>query len=467
MKIVIKFGGTSIATVKDIRNVAKIVSTLSQKNKLVVVCSAIDGITDELIKISNEIKKENKKEANRTLARISQKHKQFTPHLITNSKIQKSLLTRIQSDLTELEELVHGLILLGEVTPRAYDYLISFGERLSINLISFTLQEMKNKSIPLTGKEAGIITDSNFSESRPLMDTTRIRLSKIIQGYTSKNVIPVVGGFAGADQHGNITTFGRGGSDYTATIIASCINADEVWLMSDVAGMMTADPKFVKDARLLEEVSYAEVIEMALFGAKQIHPRTVEPLLSKKIPMRIRNTFDLKNDGTLVTSSPSSSTKKTVKCVSALRNVGLINITGGITFAAPGAAAQIFTVLAEKNINVMMVSSNPSESSISIIVKKLELDQAVNALEMNLLGKIVKRIDTTPNVSIIAVIGSGMKGTVGVASKVFFAAKKRDVNVMMIAQGSSELNLAFVVKDNDCKSVIQSLHEEFNLTKFN
>ena len=326
---------------------------------------------------------------------------------------------------------------------------------------------MKNKSLPLTGKEAGIITDSNFGESRPLMDTTRIRLSKIIQDHISKKTIPVIGGFSGADQHGNITTFGRGGSDYTATIIASCINSDEIWLMSDVDGMMTADPKFVKGAKLLKEVSYAEAVEMALFGAKQIHPRTFEPLLSKKIPMRIRSTFDLKNNGTLVTASPSASTKKTVKCVSAIRNVGLIDLTGGITFAAPGTAAKIFSVLAKKDINVMMVSSNPSESSISIIVKKSELDMAVNELEMNLLGKVVKRIDTTPNVSIIAVIGSGMKGTVGIASKVFHAAQKRDVNVMMIAQGSSELNLAFVVKDNDCKSVLQSLHQEFKLAEIN
>ena len=467
MKVVIKFGGTSIATVKDIRNVVEIVSTLSTENKLVVVCSAVDGITDELIKISNEIQNENKKEANRILARISQKHKQYATHLIANSKIQKSLLVKTQLDLAELEELVHGLILLGEVTPRSYDYLISFGERLSINLVSFALQEMKNKSIPLTGKEAGIITDSNFGESRPLMDTTRIRLSKIIQNYISKNIIPVIGGFAGADQHGHTTTFGRGGSDYTATIIASCINADEIWLMSDVDGLMTADPKLVNDAKLLKEVSYAEAIEMALFGAKQIHPRTFEPLLSKKIPMRIRSTFDLKNNGTLVTASPSALTKNTVKCISAIRNVGLVDLTGGITFATPGTAAKIFTVLAERNVNVMMVSSNPSESSISIIVKKTELDKAVNGLEMNLLGKTVKRIDTTPNVSIIAVIGSGMKGTVGIASKVFFAAQKRKVNVMMIAQGSSELNLAFVVKDNDCRSVIQSLHQEFKLAEIN
>jgi len=319
----------------------------------------------------------------------------------------------------------------------------------------------------LNGKEVGIVTDSNFGESRPLMDTTRIRISKTLGSLLSKKIIPVVGGFAGADQHGNITTFGRGGSDYTATIIASCINADEVWLMSDVDGLMTADPKLVKNAKLLKEVSYSEAIEMAQFGAKQIHPKTFEPLLSKKIPMRVRSTFDVKNNGTLVTPSPSTATKKTVKCVSALRNIGLMDLSGGILFAAPGSAAKIFTILAEKNINVLMVSSNPSEASISIIVKKPDLAKAVNALEMNLLGKMVKKIETTPNASIIAVIGSGMKGTVGVAAKVFSAAQKRNVNVMMIAQGSSELNLAFVVKDSECKSVIHSLHEEYHLDKIN
>ena len=403
----------------------------------------------------------------RDRARISQKHRQFATHIVTDPKIQKSLLDKLKSDLSELEELVHGLLLLGEVTPRSYDYLISFGERLSINLVSFGLQQIKERSIPLSGKQAGIVTDSNFGESRPLMDTTKIRLSKTIQDVFDKNTIPVVGGFAGADQHGNTTTFGRGGSDYTATIIASCINADEIWLMSDVDGLMTADPKLVKDAKLLKEVSYAEAIEMAQFGAKQIHPRTFEPIVSKKIPMRIRSTFDLTNLGTIVTASPSAETKKTVKCASAIRNIGLIDLTGGILFAAPGTAAKIFTILAEINVNVMMVSSNPSESSISIVVKKTDLDRAVNVLEMSLLGKTVKKIDNTPNVSIIAVIGSGMSGTVGVASKVFSAVQKRGVNVIMIAQGSSELNLAFVVKDNDCKPVIQALHDEFNLATIN
>ena len=467
MKLVLKFGGTSLASVKDIQNVAKSINKLSNDNQIVVVCSAIDGITDELIQISSLIERGNKKDTNRILARISQKHKQFATHLVTNPKIQKSLLDKMKSELSELEELVHGLLLLGEITPRSFDYLISFGERLSINLVSFGLQQIKRKSLALSGKQAGIVTDSNFGESSPLMDTPRIRLSKTIQDVFDKKTIPVVGGFAGADQHGNLTTFGRGGSDYTATIIASCIDADEIWLMSDVDGLMTADPKLVKNAKLLKEVSYAEAIEMAQFGAKQIHPRTFEPIASKKIPMRIRSTFDLSNPGTIVTASPGAATKKTVKCASAIRDVGLIDLTGGILFAAPGSAAKIFTILADININVMMVSSNPSESSISIIVKHSDLDKAVNALEMSLLGKTVKKISTSTNVSIIAVIGSGMSGAVGVASKVFSAVQKRNVNVMMIAQGSSELNLAFVVKDNDCKSVIQALHEEFDLANIN
>jgi aspartate kinase len=339
LKLVVKFGGTSLATVKDIKNVVKTVDKISKNNKTVVVCSAADGITDELIHISSLIEKGNKKDANRMLAKISQKHKQFATHLVTNSKILKSLLNKLNSDLSELEELVRGLILLGEVTPRSYDYLISFGERLSINLVSFSLQEFKNKSIPLSGKEAGIVTDSNFGDSRPLMDTTRIRLSKTINEYLAKNTIPVVAGFAGADQHDRTTTFGRGGSDYTATIIASCIDANEIWLMSDVEGMMTADPKLVKNAKLLKQVSYAEAIEMARFGAKQIHPRTFEPLLSKKIPMRIRSSFDVNNQGTMVTL-PNSKSQDSVKCVSAIRKVGLLDLTGGILFAGPGAAAK-------------------------------------------------------------------------------------------------------------------------------
>jgi len=230
---------------------------------------------------------------------------------------------------------------------------------------------------------------------------------------------------------------------------------------------MTADPKIVKNAKLLHEVSYTEAIEMAMFGAKQIHPRTFEPVLSKKIPMKIRSSFNVENEGTLVTSTPSLAAKNTVKCVSHVSNNGLIDIRGGSMIGTPGTAAKIFSTLANAGINVMMISQNPSESSITIVVKNSDLDKAVNRLEMELLGKIIKKLEVTTDMAIIALIGSGMRGTVGVASKVFGAMEKNNVNVSMITQGSSELNLAFVVKNSDAKTAVQALHDEFELSKIN
>lgn len=467
MKFVLKFGGTSISSAENIRYVAKLLQLLSKEHKIISVFSAITGVTDDLIRITSLIQKGNKDVANNLAKKIIKNHMQVADQCVKNLKIRKELVEKMKLDLSELEELLHGMLLLGEVTPRSSDYLISFGERLSINLIAFTLNDLGLKAVALTGKDIGIVTDSNFGEAKPLMDTTRLRVSHTVESLLEKKILPVIGGFAGADQYGNITTFGRGGSDYTATIVASSIKADEVWLMSDVDGLMTTDPKIVKNAKVLKEVSYTEAMEMALFGAKYIHPRALEPLVTKKIPLRIRSTFNIKNSGTLVTASPKADTQKTVKCVSTIRHTGLIDVRGGSMVGAPGTAATIFSTLAKAGVNVMMISQSPSESSISIIVRKNDLDKAVNTLEMNLLGKIIKKVDVTVDVAIIALIGSGMRGIVGVASKVFAAVAKKGVNVVMIAQGSSELNLAFVVKDADCNTTVQALHDEFELAKIN
>ncbi len=467
MKLVLKFGGTSISSVTNIRYVAKLLQSLSKEHKIVSVFSAITGVTDDLIRITSLIQKGNKDAANNLAKKIIKSHMQIANQCVKNPKIRKELVEKMRDDLSELEELLHGMLLLGEVTPRSSDYLISFGERLSISLIAFALNDLGSKAVALTGKDIGIVTDSNFGEAKPLMDTTRLRVSHTVESVLEKKTLPVIGGFAGADQYGNITTFGRGGSDYTATIVASSIRADEVWLMSDVDGLMTTDPKIVKNAKVLKEVSYTEAMEMALFGAKYIHPRALEPLVTKKIPLRIRSTFNIKNSGTLVTASPKADTQKTVKCVSAIRHTGLIDVRGGSMVGAPGTAATIFSTLAKAGVNVMMISQSPSESSISIIVKKNDLDKAVNTLELNLLGKIIKKVEVTIDVAIIALIGSGMRGIVGVASKVFAAVAKKGVNVVMIAQGSSELNLAFVVKDADCNAAVQALHDEFELAKIN
>ena len=467
MKLILKYGGTSISSAKDIQNVAKHIQSLSKQNQLVIVCSAISNTTDDLIEISQLIKNENKKKAEQLAKKITNRHQELAKHTIKKPQIRKKLLQTLNEYFVELVALIDGMVLLGEVTPRSMDYLFSFGERLSIKLISAAINDLGKKSISLTGKEVGIVTDSNFGESKPLMDTTRLRISKTLDSLFSEKIIPVIGGFAGADQHGHVTTFGRGGSDYSATIIGSCIKADEIWLMSDVDGLMTADPKIVKNAKLLKEVSYIEAIEMAMFGAKQIHPRTFEPLLSKKIPIKIRSSFNVKNEGTLVTSFPSPSSKNTVKCVSNISNNGLIDIRGGSLVGTPGTAATIFTTLANASINVMMISQNPSESSITIVVKNTDLDKAVSTLEMELLGKIIKKLEVTTNIAIIALIGSGMRGTIGVASKVFGAMAKNKVNVSMITQGSSELNLAFVVKNSDANTAVKALHNEFELSKIN
>lgn len=467
MKLVLKFGGTSISSAGNIRHVANFINSLSKQHKIICVFSAITGVTDDLIRITTLIQNRNKDAANNLAKKIIKNHLQISNACVKNSKIRKELVNKMTADLSELQELLHGMLLLGEVTPRSSDYLISFGERLSINLVAAALNDLGTKAVALTGKDAGIVTDSNFGEAKPLMDTTRLHVSHTIDAFLEKKTLPIIGGFAGADQHGNITTFGRGGSDYTATIIASSIKADEVWLMSDVDGLMTTDPKIVKNAKVLKEVSYIEAMEMALFGAKYIHPRALEPLVAKKIPLRIRSTFNVKNSGTFVTATPKADAQKTVKCVSAIRHTALIDVRGGSMVGAPGTAATIFSTLAKAGVNVMMISQSPSESSISIIVKKNDLDKAVNALEMNLLGKIIKKVDVTVDVAIIALIGSGMRGIVGVASKVFAAVAKKRVNVVMIAQGSSELNLAFVVKDADCNVTVQALHDEFELAKIN
>ena len=272
-------------------------------------------------------------------------------------------------------------------------------------------------------------------------------------------------GFIGADQHGNTTTIGRGGSDYTATIVAASIGADEVWFWSDVDGLMTADPKLVKDAQVLKEVSFAEAMEMALFGAKYMHPRALEPVIDTKIPIRIRNTFNISHPGTMITQNPSRDSQKIVKSVSAIRRTALIDVSGGGMVGAPGTAAKIFDTLAKNRVNIMMISQSPSESSISMVVRKSDLDKATTTLELNLLGRVIKHIDVSDDVAVIAVVGSGMRGIKGVAAKVFGAVAKHNVNVIMIAQGSSELNLAFVVNDRDCEKAVNALHDEFGLGK--
>ncbi|HEY7734659.1 MAG TPA: aspartate kinase [Nitrososphaera sp.] len=465
MRLVMKFGGTAVDSPDKVRHVAQLVKSHSKGNRIVCVISAVRGMTDGLLAIADSVRRGDKQSIEEFVRKSSKIHLDIVNGAISERKLREEAEAAVKKIMKELEEVLGGIVLLGEVTPKSLDYLLSFGERLSTPIVSFALRDIGIKSDHLTGKEAGILTDSNFGEARPLMDTTKLRVNHKLEPMLSENMVPVITGFIGSDQYGNTTTIGRGGSDYTATIIAASIVAGEVWLWSDVDGLMTADPKIVTEAQVLKEVSFAEAMEMALFGAKYMHPRALEPVIETKIPIRIRNTFNLNHAGTVITQSPSKESQKIVKSVSAIRHTALIDVSGGGMVGAPGTAAKIFDTLAKNRVNIMMISQSPSESSISMVVRKTDLDRATTTLELNLLGKVIKQVNVNDDVAVIAVVGSGMRGIKGVAAKVFGAVASHGVNVIMITQGSSELNLAFVVNDRDCDQAVRALHEEFGLSK--
>jgi len=462
MRIVMKFGGSLLDDEKKIRNVINIIkSYYSLDFEIVVVVSALYGITDKISVLCDEIKQINRNSLNLFLKNIEDIHINLVEKVIQDKNDKHKLLHLLKDLLNEFRDVLHGISILKDVTPKSRDYLLSFGERLSTPIVSFALKSIGINSVFLNGKEVGILTDSNFGDAKPLMNTTKLRVHHKIEPLLKEKIIPVVTGFIGFDQNGNTTTIGRGGSDYSATIIAASINANEVWLWGDVNGLMTADNKIVKDAVVLEEISFSEALELSMFGSKYMHPRALEPVMDSKISVRIRNANNIDNSGTLITQVPTLPYNKTVKSITVIRNTALIDVSGGGLIGSLGTAAKIFDALAKNQVNIMMISQTPSESSITIVVKKQDVDKAIMTLELNFLGKLIKRIDVSENVAVIAVVGSGMRGIKGVAAKTFGAVAKRNINVIMITQGSSELNLAFVIDDKNCEEAVNVLHQEF------
>lgn len=462
-----KFGGTGVDSCRNLINVTDLVTNYKKDKgyEIVVVVSAVRGVTDSILKLTDSINKHEKVSVQDFLGKLSSTHLEIIEGCIHDTELKGLAKDTIIQLLNELKDVLGGIVILQEVTPKSLDYLLSFGERLSASMVYFALRDKGVVTECLTGKEAGIMTDSNFGAAKPLMDTTKLRVRRLIEPLLEQNSVPIVTGFIGADQNGNVTTLGRGGSDYTATIIAASINADETWLWTDVDGLMTADPRIAGDAQVLNEVSFSEAMEMALFGAKYMHPRALEPVIETGIPVRIRNVMNPAQIGTMILQSPSDISKRIVKSVSAIRPTGLIDVGGTAMAGAPGTAAKIFDALAKKDINIIMISQSPSESSISMVLRKDDIEKAISILELSLLGKVIKKVEVNNNVSVIAVVGSGMRGIQGVAARIFSAVARENVNVIMIAQGSSQLNLAFVVSDNDCETAIRALHKEFELGK--
>jgi aspartate kinase len=464
-KIVMKFGGTSVATGENIRRVAKIVADSVKKGyRVVVVVSALAGVTNQLVEEAEQAKKKDEKQIQEFTRKLVEKHVATATEAIENKSVQKEIEQVIKKTVSELEKVLTGICYVGEITPKSRDYVLSFGERLSAPIVWGALRDIKLQTGCFTGKEAGIVTDENFGEARPLMNVTTHQVKGRLEPLLEKNIVPVVTGYIAATQDGVVTTLGRGGSDYTATILSVALAAGEVWIWTDVDGIMTTDPKIVQSARRLPQLSYGEAAEMAIFGAKAMHPSALEPVIEAHIPVRIRNVFNSENHGTLIADGQEAKSTDVVKAVALIKDVAMINIRGAAMVGAPGSYSKVFDVLGKNNVNIMMVSAAVSEANISLIIRRSLLGRTLSTLEIALLGRgLVSEITAEDDVCVIAAMGANMKGTLGVASRIFAAMAQKKINIRMIAQGSSELNISFVVKEKDGEAAVRAIHEEFKL----
>lgn len=467
MKIVMKFGGTSVGTGENIRHVAGLVSKYAKKDNVVVVVSALAGVTNGLLEVACQAKKSNEKNLQTFTEKLLKKHIDAISAAITSKLVQKEVIEITEKTIAELEKVLTGICYVGELTPKSKDYVVSFGERLSAPIVWGAIKDHKLETQCFTGKEAGIITNSNFGEADPLMNFTTHLVRERLSPLLEKSVIPVVTGFIAANQDGVVTTVGRGGSDYTATILGVALEVDEVWIWTDVDGIMTTDPKIVPAAKMLSELTYQEAAEMAIFGAKAMHPRALEPVMKENIPVRIRSVFNPENSGTLISNQPKTEAVEAVKAVAMIKDVAMINVYGPGMVGAPGSYSKVFEVLGKNNINIMMISTAASEANISMIIRRGLVGRAISNLEIALVGRggLISEVSAEDDVSVVAVMGASMKGRLGLASRIFAIAAKNGINIRMIAQGASELNISFVVKEKDARAVVKAIHEEFKLDK--
>ncbi len=461
-----KFGGSSVATGQKIRQVANlIIDNKSDDCGIIVVVSALEGITNQLIQAAEEAKKGNRQYVSKFKLELVERHLSTLKEAIKNKQHEKDATEVVKERITELEQILTGIVYVGELTPKSRDTVIAYGEKLSAPIVCGALKDLGINSQHLTGGEAGIVTDNNFGEAGLLMNVTKFQLTKNLEPLLNKGIIPVLTGFIAATQNGETTTVGRGGSDYTATIVGAALEADEVWIWTDVDGLMTSDPKIVPEAKTIPEISFQEATELTVFGAKAMHPRALEPARKEGIPVRIRNVFSPDNKGTLIIKDGQPKTKDGVKAVSIVRNVAVITVSGAGMVGAPGTAAKVFEVLGRENINILMISQSVSEADISLVIQRNLLERAISTLEIALLGRdFIREIMSEDDVCVVAVLGAGMKGMPGVASRIFSAVAQKGINVFMIAQGSSELNVSFVVKEKDGEETVRAIHKEFNLS---
>lgn len=457
--IVLKFGGTSVANAQNISKVIDIVTKKSKQNNLIVVVSALSGVTDLLhLAGSTAIKKD--KTYLDIILKIETKHIETIQKLILPDE-QNTLVNLINKEIAQLKILLDGCYLLGELTPKTLDRILSFGELLSSQIIASALKKVNINSSFVDSRNF-IKTNAFFGKAIVDFNKTKILLTD----YFSKNnnQISLFPGFIASTDDGNTTTLGRGGSDYTASILAYCLHASSLEIWTDVNGMFTANPKIVKQAKPIVSLSYQEAMELSHFGAKVLYPPTIQPVLNSNIPVWIKNTFEPNEEGTLIFNE-SVSNGNPVKGISHIEDISLVTIEGSGMIGITGSSKRLFEVLSLHNINVIFITQASSEHSICIGISNNDAEKAKlaidNTFEIEINQNKINSCIVEKDLCIVALVGENMKNHQGLSGKMFGTLGKNNVNIRAIAQGASERNISVVIDKNDVKKALNSLHERF------
>lgn len=455
---VLKFGGTSVANAENIKRVKDILQ-LKKAAKTVVIVSALGGVTDELLKCSS-LAASGDSSYKEILQKLTERHLSVVKELLPLTN-QSSILSFVMQQFNEVEDICNGIFLLNDFTDRTKDRILSFGELISSQIISAYLASDKLPNKWVDARKL-IHTDSQFTKAAVQFDKTQQSIQSFFA--ESNDELFVIPGFVASDDKGNITTLGRGGSDYTAAIIGAALNASVVEIWTDVSGMMTADPRMVSNAKGIKQISYHEAMELSHFGAKVIYPPTIQPLMSKNIPVWIKNTFSPHDEGTLLHSNVYRN-GDIITGISSINKLALLSLEGSGMVGIPGFSKRLFEALANNNINVILITQASSEHSICVGVDEHFVAKAKDTIDKAFAFEIekgsVNPLSIETDLSIVALVGDKMKSHPGISGRMFSALGRNGVNVRAIAQGSSERNISAVIATADIKKALNVLHEEF------
>ncbi len=457
--LVLKFGGTSVGSTEAIQQAAAIVADLrAAGHDLLVVTSAMSGVTDLLLAAAHAAANGRSSDVLNMAAGIRARHVDTCRALLpaTATATEPGLLAR----LGDLDRLLEAVGVVGEASPRALDAIASLGERLSVLLLSGAIRERGLASAAIDGTEV-VRTDAAFQAAVPDLAATRDLASARLLPLCAEGVVPVVTGFIGGTAEGVVTTLGRGGSDYSAALIGAAVDADEVWIYTDVDGVLTADPRVVPEARSLDRLSYLEMSELAYFGAKVVHPKTLLPAIERGIPLRIRNTFNPAHPGSTVLAATNGGSH-TLRGVTAIERQCLVTIEGSGMLGVPGIAARAFGAVAATGTSVPMISQSSSEQNICFVVPSTARDRVLAALtdafDRELTRRDIERIWAEADVVVVTAVGDGLRRTPGVAGRILGAVGAAGINVTAIAMGSSECSLSLVVDAAHARDAVRAIH---------